>query len=350
MGYGQTVATNANTPPRWLAVGRLAGRAPTSDDVRVHRLEPFAARLYRDRGLPVPDEIAAEERFAAVALLAAPTLLARIRAAYDGRIMVMKGPEIAALYPDPALRSFRDVDILVDDAEAAQEALLAAGFEPVFDPSKYIDIHHLRPLVAPGLPVGVEVHSRPKWLDGLEGPNVSRLLDHCVESRTGVNGILGPPPGMHAVLLAVHSWAHEPLRRLRDLVDVAVARAAADDREIDRWVDEWHVRRLWTTTCRLLDALFDDDRVPLTLRPWARHLVLARERTVLESHLTSWLSGFGELPPGEASSRLLHTLARESRPAPDEGWRDKLVRTRLALLHARYPRHRHELILDEHNV
>ena len=60
----------------------------------------------------------------------------------------------------PGLRSFGDLDLLTDDAEAAQAALLAAGFQEVFEPEIYEDIHHLRPLWWPGLPLVVELHTR----------------------------------------------------------------------------------------------------------------------------------------------------------------------------------------------
>ena len=82
----------------------------------------------------------------------------------------MKGPEVALRYPGPALRGFRDLDLLVPDAPAVQRELLAAGFEPVGLPEKYAAIHHLRPLAYPGLPLLVEVHDRPKWPEHLRTP------------------------------------------------------------------------------------------------------------------------------------------------------------------------------------
>ena len=84
--------------------------------------------------------------------------------------MLFKGPETAAHYPHPALRRFWDLDLLVPDAGATQRSLLKAGFREVGDPALYADIHHLRPLTLPGLPLAVEVHDRPKWADGLRPP------------------------------------------------------------------------------------------------------------------------------------------------------------------------------------
>ena len=60
--------------------------------------------------------------------LTAHTVLEKARDAYDGRMLLMKGPEVASRYPNPADRPFRDLDILVDDPQSAQQSLIKAGF------------------------------------------------------------------------------------------------------------------------------------------------------------------------------------------------------------------------------
>ena len=97
-------------------------------------MELIAARAWRRQGRPVPDELRLDERIAAIRTLGVPVLLRRIRAAYDGTLILMKGPEAAARYPDPALRPFCDLDFLVDDPAAAHRALMAAGFVEVGEP------------------------------------------------------------------------------------------------------------------------------------------------------------------------------------------------------------------------
>ena len=111
----------------WGRVDELIDRAPTTDDLRSHRLEPLAARRFRRLGSPVPDDFAAEERGAAVASLAAPLLLERVRAVYDGPAIILKGPEVAAAYPDPSLRRYADLDVVVADAPAVHRALMGPG-------------------------------------------------------------------------------------------------------------------------------------------------------------------------------------------------------------------------------
>jgi Uncharacterised nucleotidyltransferase len=318
----------AEVGPLWPAVTELVARAPRLADLYSHRLELFEARRLRGAGQQLPDDLLARERRAEISALTAPLLLSRVRAAYDGPLLLVKGPEVAARYPDPALRAFGDVDLLTEDAGAAQRALLAAGFEEVGDPELYLDIHHLRPLCWPGLPLVVEIHSRPKWVDGLEGPPIAELFAAARPAAVGVDGVLAAAPGQHALLLAAHSWAHEPLRLLRDLVDVSALAAEADRSEIEATARRWGVERLWRSTIAAADFVLGDvQRPPAALRIWAQNLELARERTVLENHLQRWLSDFWVLPPRRAARRLPRVAASELLPEHDEGWRRKLGRT-----------------------
>jgi hypothetical protein len=330
----------------WAGVDRVMDHAPELSDLASHRVESLAARRFRALGRPVPAEFRAEERAAAISSLVAPRLLARVREACDGPILVIKGPEVAARYPDPALRPFKDLDLLVPRAEKAQEALLAAGFEPIGDPALYVDIHHLRPLAVRGLPISVEVHSQPKWLEQRRPPSTDELLASAIPSATGVDGVLAPGPVHHALLLAAHSWAHEPLRRLRDLVDVAAMIQGLDRAELGRIARVWQVARLWETTTATLDALFFDERVPWALRVWARNLLKVRERTVLENHLERLLSNFWSLSARESAAALGPLVAEEVRPKAGETWGEKLGRSSQAVRNALRRRSEHDAALE----
>lgn len=323
----------------WAAVDRLVDRAPSLADLASHRIELFAARRWRARGEPVPEAVVEQERRAAIAALTAPVVLGRVREAYDGTIVPLKGMEVARLYPDSALRLFGDLDVLVDDAAKAQEALLAAGFEEVGDPALFVGIHHLRPLQVPELPLPVEVHSRPKWVEGLEPPPTSELL---AAARPDERGIAILPPAQHAVLLAVHSWAHEPLRRLRDVIDVAIVLEEAGHAEAAAVARAWGVEDLWRATTDVIEAVLHGGRRPWSLRLWAQNLERARERTVLENHLQRWLSDFWILPADRAVRRLPATLRSELGPEGDEGWRSKVARSIRALRNASRRRSEHD--------
>jgi Uncharacterised nucleotidyltransferase len=341
----------AGTSPKggrlWEAVETLIDHASSEEDLRSHRLEPLAAKRFRAQGRSVPEDFVAQERRAAIATLMAPRVLERVRAAYDGPALVFKGPEVAARYPDPVLRAYGDIDVLVPEAEEAQRALLAAGFRLVGDPELYLGIHHLRPVLADGLPLIVEVHSRPKWVEPLSSPPIDSLFEGAVPSATGVAGMLAPAPACHALLLAVHSWAHEPLRRLRDMVDIAAVAAAAEPGEIDSLAQAWGVERIWRTSNAAIDALLGKRSTTWALRLWAQNLPRARERTVLENHLQRWLSDFWALPPLTAVRSVPRTFVDELGPGGDEGWRDKAARTVLALRNASQRRSQHDRELDE---
>jgi Uncharacterised nucleotidyltransferase len=315
----------------WDSAEALALRSPGLSDLRVHRLHLIAARALRSAGRPVPDELRAEARLAAAVALATPILLERVRAAYDGTIVLMKGPEVGARYPDPALRPCHDLDLLVGDAIRAQRALRAAGFVPTGDPQRYEGIHHLRPLMLPGLPVTIEVHSRPKWPDRLPAPATDELLEAACPSALGTAGIMTLPPAHHAVVLAAHAWAHDPLASAGRLIDVSVMALEADPAEADALARRWGCLRLWRVTRRAAAALVEDGRRPLAMRVWARHLRGARERTVLESHAVRTAGEAWSLPRRQAAAAAAGSLAKSVTRIPGEPWSQKLERSRTAV-------------------
>jgi Uncharacterised nucleotidyltransferase len=324
------------TRPRALDIGptleHLADRAGSIDDLRLHKLQLVAAHGWRERGGLVPRPLVDEERYARMLALLAPIVLRRVREAVQGRIVLIKGPEAAERYPDPTLRPYGDLDLLVEDAPRVQRALLAAGFVEVGDVEPYVDIHHLRPLAWPGLPLPIEIHERPKWIVGVDPPSTSELLAAAVPSATGIAGIDALPPAHHALVLAAHAWAHTPLQRVLELADVALVADEADRDEIRALAGRWGVARLWRTTEASADALFRGSRRPLALHVWARNLSRVDDRTVLESHLQRWLSPFGALPRRYALAAALRRLGRDLRPRRGETWRTKAVRTFHALV------------------
>jgi hypothetical protein len=302
-------------PEFWPRLERLIDANPRLGDLHAHRIELPAARRWRELGTPIPDELREHELSAAVVAITAPILLERVRAAYDGTIVLVKGPEIATRYPDPALRSFGDVDLLVDAPEVARDALLAAGFTRSERRQELqIPDYHLEPLVSPGLPVEVELHRTPNFPRRLATPRQDVFFRHLQPSATGVEGISTLPPAAHAVVLAVHSWCHIPLGRVRDMVDLAALLP-----EVDR-----------------------DEALAV-----ARSLRQVRDRTVVEAHLEDWVSSYWILPPARAVVASATALAREVMPREDETWASKLRRSRLAVSHAFMRKSQHDRALQE---
>jgi Uncharacterised nucleotidyltransferase len=326
----------------WESVDRLIGAAQDERALRVHRLEPLAARRLRALGRDVPEEAAESERLGAAFALAADAHLARARAVVEGPLLVVKGPELAALYPDPATRVSRDVDLVAPDPEAAQRQLLGAGFALAGSADYYAGAAHLVPLAWPGLPVEVEVHERPNWPPWLAAPTAEMLLEGAVPSATGVQGLLAPSPERHALVLAAHAWTHGPLTRLRDLLDVALMTARGDRAEIERLAEAWGMTRLWRTTDAIAEALFLGGPAPRPLRTWARNLSAVRERTVLEQHVARWVGWHAVLPRRLALRATIDELRDDLTPERGESWRSKLRRSGRAVRNAFVPRSKHE--------
>jgi hypothetical protein len=342
----RSVKTEPPASDLWDAVDGLVDRAPRISDLSFHGLHLLAARRYRQTGRLVPRDLTSAERASAVLTIVAPLVLQQIRRAYDRTIVLMKGPEAASFYPDAALRPFRDLDLLVPDAEEAQRALLAAGFVTAGSAEPYVDLHHLQPLQWPGAPLLIEVHDRPKWPAGLPLPSRAELLASAVAGSTGVPGILALPPELHAMVIAAHSWAHAPLGRLVHLVDLAAVTATLDRDSLDRTAASLGMRRVWRASIGVVDALFDDGRSTWPLRLWARNLRAVREPTVLETHLARWLPPWSGLSPRAALRANAVTISRELAPR-NEPWSRKLRRTLHAFRNATQRRSDHNRALGE---
>jgi hypothetical protein len=328
----------------WRAADELVDRAPGHRDLRAHGLHLLAGARLRALGRPVPEAILVDEWRAALATLAVPALLERARTAYDGQLMVMKGPEVALRYPDPGLRAYRDIDLLADDAEAAERALLAAGFQAMGS-AEVDDVgYHVCPLVWPGLPLCIEVHRWPHWVDGLDRPPVHELFDAAEPSRLGIAGILAPAPHHHALLLAGHAWVHEPLRRLVELIDVAAFTEETDQQAVRTLARRWGCERVWHSTQLAVDSLLYGAAPHLALRTWARHLYGARERTVLESRVQRLAGPAWGLPTRKVPQAVLRAGAWHVRRHDGEPWGSKLVRTSRLLRGVARPRSEHRCL------
>jgi hypothetical protein len=317
----------------WERVGELADQAPQISDLRYHKLELVAASRMRARGESVPVELRECERYAAVIELSAVPLMRRVRAATDAPMLVMKGPEAAAHWPLPRLRPWKDLDLLVEDADAVQSALLAAGFVEVDEPAKYGELHHLCPLVLPGVPMVIEVHRRPHW-PNRQAPTFRELAEAATPSTLGVPGLLAPSPAHHAVLMAGHAWAHDSLSRVAFLADVGSMLLVAEPEDVAATARAWRVSRAWTAASRALERLLLEQKRGARSPIWLRHLHETRERTVFEGHVERVLGPVAAGPVAAAPVAATRALLRTLRPTAGESWSEKLHRSRRALNHA----------------
>lgn len=328
------------------AITRLVDMAPTLEALRKHRLHLAAARIWRSRGQAVSPDLVSEERAAAARAMLARFVLGRARSAYGGAIMLMKGPEVAAHYPVPSDRPFSDLDLLVDDAPAAQRALVGAGFIEIGDSAAYAGLQHLPPLIWPGAPLVVEVHGRPSQPFWVAPAPPQSLFSTAVPSAVGVPGVLAPEPAAHAVLLVAHAWADGLLGSVGQLLDVAALLARSDRRLAENFARTWGWRGMWDTSVAVMDAVINGRPPRLSHRLWARHLLEARERVVLENHIGRLAGPVGSLPATEVPRAIACAFRHTAAPDRDENWMTQLRRTGLAIAHAFRPLSEHEHSLD----
>src|SRR5579872_3233848 len=321
----------------WRALGDLLGRASEAG-IYQHALGALASKRLRDEGLPVPAEFEREERAASLMSTLAAPLLERARQSCDGPLLVVKGVEVARRYPTGG-RAFGDVDLLSPSALAARDSLVAGGF--VVEDNELEAPHHLKPLSWPALPVKPDLHHGVKWPQSLRPPPLAEIIEAGVPSATGVEGILAPCAAHHALILAAHSWEHQPLRLVRDLLDVALISAETDPHEIAHAASRWGIGRVWATTTAAVDSLFYGGRSTVPLATWARNLPEVRDRTVFELHLNRVASPFWGLPLLPAVRESGCALLADLRPRPEETWRGKAGRTLAAARHLGMSEGRH---------
>lgn len=317
----------------WEGVDRLLRRLEP-ELASMHGLGPLAGRRLRLLGEAVPEPLAREERAARAAVLVVPSVLARVREAYDGPLLLLKGPALTRVYPDGA-RRISDLDVLAGDAERAQEALLAAGFRlwPDSSSSDFAVHHHLHPLAWPGIPLPIEIHRRPAWPRGLSAPPNEELFEAALPAADGFDGILVPDPKQHAVLLASHTWREVPMHKVRALVDVLAFTEDEARGELTQIAARWKIERGWRSTIAAADWLLREGEEPRFVSYWARYLRSIREPTLFEMHLQEWLSPFWLTQPRTAAKLSGAAVLRDLRPGRHEDWSAKRRKIARALRH-----------------
>lgn len=325
----------------WERVESLVARAPSTSALRAHRLHLLAAAFWQAEGRAVPAELRQDRRRAAILAVTVVPLLERIRSVCDGPLVLMKGPEVACRYSQPEARPFRDLDLLVEDAPAAQRALTAAGFVELGDAHEYEQAQHLSPLVWPGLPLVVEIHRRPNQPGWLPAAPVHDIVATAVASATGVSGVLAPVPEAHALLLAAHAWAEAPLGRLLEPIDIAAIIDGGDWAKVEQIAADWGWTGLGRISRVVVEALFGPDpRPPLPL--WAGHLEHARERLVVENQIARIAAPLSTLPPRQAAAAVAGSLVGTLGRREGETLAGAIRRARLSLFHAFMDKSDHE--------
>lgn len=310
----------------WNGVDDLLDGWTNLDSLRDHRLQLLAARRWREQGRTVPDRFLADERSAVVHALIVPVLLSRIRAAVEGPIILFKGADLAARFPDPKTRPYGDLDILVPDAKAAHRAMLRAGFEIADDEINHLDSHNLVPLRWPGSPLPIEVHQSLHWVTWAPMPHVDDLFARAVPSRSGIDGYLGFAPEQYALILAAHAWRHHPLADILHLVDIATIAAECDPDVLRALARSWQLERMWSATEAAYTALLCGGPMPKGVAGYCvRQLRRGEERRAFEYFALRWLSALWAQTPGQRVNGVMRDLGYAVRARPNKS-RTKMLR------------------------
>jgi len=338
----------SSTSDLWGRVDELVSPARSLRDLRAHRLQFLAADYWRRIGVPVPEDLLLEERNLALRQLAADVLLRKVRDAVTGTIVIFKGPEAAAHYPVPELRPFADIDLLVPKPEEAHRVLLSAGFVATGNTEDYYaGLQHVQPLRWPTLPLSVELHHYPNWVEWTAPPSAAQLFGDLVPARVGPPGVSALDPTKHALVLAVNSWADVPMRRALDLIDIAAVLGSLDPATVQPLADDWGVGRIWRTTTSAINHVLFGARRPASMRTWGRATASVTDVTVAEDHFRRLASVFWALPLHRAAGLFARRLVGQLMPSEDESWRPKLRRTLFALKNPSRRRSDHDRLLGD---
>ena len=198
-----------------------------------------------------PQQVHRRRMLHARTMLAGEAELQRLSASHPA--VLMKGLEVAQLYPMPIQRPFRDLDLLVRNARDVWQRYVDFGYRR--NPNRRVDIdhHHLPALATPSGAVGIEFHLRPNVPAWARIPT-EMIFATAEPSRTGVAGLQRPRDDLHALLLALHCWKGG-FGRLRDLLD-ALLLSNASEVPVEETAAQLGLAGLWRWTLR-----FADDRL-----------------------------------------------------------------------------------------
>lgn len=311
----------------WPRVDELVDRAATVADLHRHRLHLYAAWRWRSLGRPIPGELARLERTAAAGRMAREVVASRLRAAYDGPMVLLKGADVAAHYPRPDLRPSQDLDILVREPEHVRDRLLEHGFEEFEEWSSPAEHHHLPPLAWPGVPTAVEIHNVPNWPLWLKPPHAEELIEASTSESALGHGIRALPSAHHALVLVAHLWRDDPVGRLGPLLDAHLMASDVASDVVDDLARRWGLDGLWRTTRKAIaHVLLEANASPLGVRALTSSVESMRERKVLESRLLEAVSPFYAHSARHAVPATARNVMARLRLASDQTWQAKLRR------------------------
>ena len=243
--------------------------------------------------------------------------------------MVMKGLEVAVRYPTRPLGPSRDLDLLAEEPDAAQHALIGAGFVELQTGHDYSKNSTCPAGMARGS-ARRRAPSAPKLPALSEAAAARRTVGDGRSERDRHRRLARASASCARIVARRPRMDSHRLGRLGDLIDLAVMLPPDRRVEADALARRWGWERMWGTALAVADALLAGGPPAVALRTWARHLPEVRELSVLENHISRLTAPAFALPPRQAAREvglaMRDTVARDR----DERWSSKLYRSALA--------------------
>ncbi len=183
---------------------------------RAARLLPLLGWRAQEQGWPLPDglvQAARHERYAetarqqlACAQLQKLGVLAREQ---HFTPVIIKGPVVAAAYPDPSLRTYNDLDLLLplEQAEPFMAALLKDGYRMSTDGQRS---YHFPPLKPPQQGYNLEIHTALRHENDVGLFTFADLVGF-VRPWQGMPELLTLEPVYHALYMVYHQLERHQL-------------------------------------------------------------------------------------------------------------------------------------------
>lgn len=242
------------------------------------------------------------------------------------RAVLMKGAGLAALYPEPQLRTWGDIDLFVGKQQYHPAcAAMRDTFPDALKFDEELDHYKHYNLIADG--VSIEIHRVSVSLQHpVDARRYARMeaygMDNaCPLTMDGIT-LRVPEPTFNALFVFMHAWEHAMTlgANVRQLCDIALLlHHYKDVLDIDRlgqWLKDLHLTEVWQV---YMAMLVDGMGLPAAEAPF--HTDDERLRAGGERLLTDMLSGRLAAPkatepaPKNRLARKIHTMRERMRNA-----------------------------------
>jgi hypothetical protein len=297
-----------------------------TERLELHGLSALAVAHWSSTGQPVPKELVGVHRHQAVAWLQTEELLRELHSILQRPLLVLKGIEVAKHYPEPGWRRLRDLDVLVEDPAAAQDALVAAGWRlkptPGFlrDPRGDTSLHQLCPIERPGFSLPVELHRRPNGPTWSSMPDFSGLFDRATPRAQGIDGAWSLSVEDQAIVVLGHSCARQPFEQFSQIIDFALLSASSSREALVELARRARLERLLSVAEQTVESLLlGSAPEPLVTRLFSSHLHALDSVSSSRAQLDRYGASLLLARPGHVASAACRSAWRRARTAVRAG-------------------------------